>query len=324
LFIGGIVVAKRVQRVLRIITALQSAQKYSVRDLARLLGTSRRTIFRDLKILKRVGIPCYYDSVSGCHIIDKNFFLSAPDLNTAETLGLLLSVHKARDCMYMPIKESALWAAMKIENNLSDKIKRFCSSALKHITIKGAPRVKVSFSDKLFMQLVKAILEKRIVRICYNLSGEQKSELFDFRPCHLLYNEPFWSVLGKLNHFNSVRVFSLNRIKELRLLDKFFIENEEFDIEEHLGRAWSMLPEGRLYNVSLKFSPKVAQTVADIQWHSTQTVCFEYDGSAIVEFRVDGLSEIKRWILSYGDQVQVLAPQILRYEIVEIARNMTK
>ncbi len=316
--------AKRVERVLCIITALQSAQKCSVRNLAKLLGTSRRTIFRDLKVLKSAGIPCHYDFVSGCHIIDKDYFLSAPDLNMAETLALLLSVRKARECMYMPIKESALWAAMKIENNLNDKVKRFCSGALKHITIKGTPQVKVNFSDKLFMQLIKAIIEKRIVKIRYSLSGEQKNEFFDFKPCHLLYNGRLWSVLGKLNHFNSFQAFSLNRIKELHLLDKFFVEEQKFDVEEYLGRAWSMLPEGRIYNVSLKFTPGVARSVADVQWHSTQTVHFEDDGSAIVEFRVDGLSEIKWWILSYGDQVQVLAPQTLRCEIVEIAQNMTK
>ncbi len=85
-----------------------------------------------------------------------------------------------------------------------------------------------------------------------------------------------------------------------------------------------MAPEGRLYHVKLKFLPEVACSVSEVQWHSTQTVTFEDDGSAIVEFRVDGLNEITWWILSYGDQVQVLAPKILRQKIIEIAQNMVK
>ena len=83
-----------------------------------------------------------------------------------------------------------------------------------------------------------------------------------------------------------------------------------------------MKPEGRLYNIKLRFSPQVAQTVAQIQWHRTQTVTKNNDGSAIIEFRVDGLGEITWWILSYGDQVQVLAPKILREKIARIAMNM--
>ena len=83
-----------------------------------------------------------------------------------------------------------------------------------------------------------------------------------------------------------------------------------------------MRREGRLYHVKLKFLPEAAQEIADIQWHSTQSVSFEKDGSAIVEFRVDGLKEIKRWILSYGNHVQVLAPKILQKIIIETAQNV--
>jgi predicted DNA-binding transcriptional regulator YafY len=85
-----------------------------------------------------------------------------------------------------------------------------------------------------------------------------------------------------------------------------------------------MAPEGRLYNIKLRFLAEVAQGVADVQWHSTQTVDFQDDGSVIVEFRIDGLNEITWWILSYGDQVQILAPACLRQRVVDIAQNMVE
>jgi proteasome accessory factor B len=85
-----------------------------------------------------------------------------------------------------------------------------------------------------------------------------------------------------------------------------------------------MIPEGRLYNVKLRFLPEVAHSVAEVRWHSTQTVTFQDDGSIIMEFRVDGLNEITWWILSYGDQVQVLAPAALRQRVIKIAQNMVK
>jgi proteasome accessory factor B len=85
-----------------------------------------------------------------------------------------------------------------------------------------------------------------------------------------------------------------------------------------------MIPEGRIYNIKLRFLPKVANNVAEVQWHSTQKVIRNSDGSATVEFRVDGLGEITWWILGYGDQVQVLAPKTLRKRISQIAKNMTE
>ena len=85
-----------------------------------------------------------------------------------------------------------------------------------------------------------------------------------------------------------------------------------------------MIPEGRIYNIKLQFLPKVANNVAEVQWHSTQKVIHNNDGSATMEFRVDGLGEITWWILSYGAQVRVLAPKVLRKKVVEIAENMIK
>jgi len=131
-------------------------------------------------------------------------------------------------------------------------------------------------------------------------------------------------VLGRSSLHKSVRSFKLNRIRELKTTKRCFVGGENFDVYEYFGRAWSMIPEGQLYNIKLKFSPELAHDVAEVQWHSTQQVTFEDDGSAIIEFRVDGLNEIIWWILSYGDKVQVLAPRILRQRITKIARNVVK
>jgi len=85
-----------------------------------------------------------------------------------------------------------------------------------------------------------------------------------------------------------------------------------------------MIPEGRIYDVKLKFSPKVASNVTEVHWHSTQSVTHNKDGSATIEFRVDGLGEIAWWILGYGDQVQIIAPRQLRRHICDIASNMIR
>jgi len=314
----------RTQRIIRIIIALQSAQNYSVEDLARLFETSRRTIYRDLNVLQKAGVPFHYAPQSHCYTIDKGFSLPISDLSTMETLGLLLLLHKISDQIDLPFKKSALWAALKIENGISSKVKNFCSRALEHITIKDYPQTKTASLDKFFVLLIEAILKKRIAKISYQLSHIHKPATFDLRPYHLLYNKHGWNILGKSDIHDSVRSFRINRIKELYLSDKCFVEDEEFDIKECLGRAWSMLPEGKLYHIKLKFSPKVATDVAEVQWHSTQRISLEEDGYAIIEFRVDGLSEIKWWILGYGDQVQVLAPMILQQKIIKISRNMAK
>jgi len=143
-------------------------------------------------------------------------------------------------------------------------------------------------------------------------------------PYHMLYNNGTWHVLGRSSLHKKVRIFELNRISQLATTEAGFTVEKGFDVSEYLGRAWSTMPEGRIYNVKLLFLAKAAKDVVEVKWHSTQKVTPNGNGSAIVEFRVDGLNEITWWVLGYGDQVQVLAPQALRKRVLGIAQNMIK
>ncbi len=314
----------RISRVMRILTTLQTGKSYSVDELAKIFGTSRRTIFRDLKELHAVGVPYHYDAKSSGYVIDPEFFLPPIDLNLPEALGLLLLVHKARGHIQLPFKNSALLGALKIENNLPAKIRQYCDTALRRVSVRGTAQAPMNLLDKVFSQLQKAIAKKQKVHLRYQSFFEKKIIDVDLNPYHLMYSHRAWYVLGLSNLHKSVRTFKLNRIKELEMLDKRFLDGEGFDLYEHLGKAWAMIPEGRIYNIKLRFLAKVAGNVTEVQWHCTQKVTRCEDGSAVMEFRVDGLGEILWWILGYGDQVQVLAPKILRTRVLDMARNMIK
>jgi proteasome accessory factor B len=312
---------------MQILIALQAGKSCTVSDLSRMFGTSRRTIYRDLKELQAIGVPYHYDAETGGFTIEPEYFLPPANLNLQEALSLLLLAHKVSNQIQLPFKRSVLLAALKIENNLPAKVRQYCSTALRNISTGAEARAPVRQNarfDRIFAQLQEAIARKRKVNIYYHPLFEGDVVNFKLCPYHLLYNNLVWHVLGRSSLHKSVRTFELNRIRELKTTEKCFLGDEDFDVSEHLGRAWSMVPEGRIYNVRLLFLPKVADDVAEAKWHSTQKVTRNDDGSAIVEFRIDGLSEITWWILGYGDQVRVLAPQALRRRVLDVAKNMVK
>ncbi|HCO95739.1 MAG TPA: hypothetical protein DIU00_17630 [Phycisphaerales bacterium] len=317
----------RINRVIEILTTLQAGESYTVSELSEMFGTSRRTIFRDLKELQAIGVPYHFDAETGGYSINPEYFLPPADLNFHEALSLLLLAHKVSNQVQLPFKRSALLAALKIENNLPAKIRQYCSTALQNISAGAdtqAPLQQNTRFDRTFAQLQQAIAKKREVNISYSSLLESTVSDVELCPYHLLYNNNAWHVLGRTSLDNSIRTFELNRIRELKITDKCFLVDEDFDVSEYLGRAWSMVPEGRIYHVKLHFLPQVANNIAEVKWHRTQKVTFNGDGSAIVEFRVDGLNEITWWILGYGDQVQVLTPKALRKRVLEVAKNMIK
>ena len=308
-------------RILHLLTILQSKQNCSLDDIAAILETSRRTVFRDLKALSELGVPSFYDREKHSYSIKEGIFMPPLNLTAREALALLMVAHRMNNKASFPYKKSLLMAILKIENTLPIRTRKYCNKILKNISIENGPQVQANLSGIIFGQLQQAILKNRKVNIDYSLPREKKTINTDLIPFHMRNIGHKWFVFGRSSYHKSVCTFNLNQINNIVILNEYYINND-FDVSDHLGRAWSMLPEGRLHNVKLRFLPKIAHSVIDVQWHSTQKVDLKEDGSAIVTFRIDGLNEVLLWILSYGDQVEILSPEILRQKIRHIAQKM--
>ena len=71
----------------------------------------------------------------------------------------------------------------------------------------------------------------------------------------------------------------------------------------------------------LRFAPSVAARVQEATWHPTQRVEVEADGSLTWHATVAGTIEIRLWILSWGDDVEVIAPDDLRFDVASTHRR---
>ena len=314
----------RISRVVQLLCVLQSGQCYSPDGLVKVLGVSQRTVFRDLQELGAIGVPYYFDNEAGGYRIDPDFFLPSIDLTLQEAMSLLMLIHKNRGHLPGALKRSALLGGLKIENNLPAEIKRYCAATLEHISIQPGAHSAAGSMDSVFWQLQKALEKKQKVRIEYLSLFEGEKIVTVLCPDHLMFKHRGWYVVGNSSMHKEIRTFKLERIGSLKLLSQYFSRRRTFDVEDYLGSAWSMIPEGKLYHVKLEFSAKVAKNVSEVQWHRSQKTAFNEDGSLTAEFRVDGLGEISWWALGYGAQVKVLSPAALRKRIAGVAKKMAE
>jgi predicted DNA-binding transcriptional regulator YafY len=71
----------------------------------------------------------------------------------------------------------------------------------------------------------------------------------------------------------------------------------------------------------LRFAARVASRVLEATWHATQTVAAEPDGALRWSATVSGTIEIRLWILSWGDDVEVVSPASLRDDVAATLRR---
>ncbi len=77
-------------------------------------------------------------------------------------------------------------------------------------------------------------------------------------------------------------------------------------------------------HVVIKFAPRIAPLIQEVRWHPTQKLHTMPDGKLIFEVAVAGLREIAWWVMTWGDEAEVLEPKELRERVIETARKMVE
>ena len=227
----------RLERILRLITTLQLERTHSPDELAEELAVSRRTIFRDLNLLYKAGIPYYYDEQDHGYKIDTNFFLPPLNLKVEEALALLLVAHQYGGKYIVPLQKHAHSAALKIEIALPGHVKRFCGSILKTTSMQPTAQARHEDGDETFTLLQRAIRRKNKVKINYKSFYEKGDINTVLHPYHLHFGQRAWYVIGHSEMHRSVRMFKVSRIKEANVLKSLYLHDKPFDINAYLGQA---------------------------------------------------------------------------------------
>jgi len=118
------------------------------------------------------------------------------------------------------------------------------------------------------------------------------------------------------------RLLAVERIQEARVQrGEQFRHPDDYDpAAEFAGRlgVWG----GPTELVVLRFAPAVAYLVLERSWPGDATVVEQDDGSVVLTMTVATTPELRSFVMSYGDEVEVVQPPGLRQEIAGIVRRM--
>ncbi len=308
---------EKIHRLLRLIMLLHAGQAGSPDELAKMLAVTRRTLFRDLAALKKAGVPHHFEPGAG-YRIGKADFLPPINLNVVETLGLLVLGKTATAMRDRPMMVHALSAINKMILTIPQPLRVACGDMMSHVSVNPGGRSHSDREGRHYTTIQKCIDEGRSCAMRYMSPTQPEAMTMRLDPCALHFGARAWYVFGKTDQHPKVRIFKLSRIEQLDEMPRLFKKPVRFSAEKHLGKAWAMIPEGKVQRIELEFSPKVAMNVAEVRWHPTQQTRRLDDGRCVITFDVDGLNEISWWVCGYADHVKVRKPR----ELAEMVRGM--
>jgi len=285
-------------------------------DLAERCGVDRRTIYRDLAALEEMGAPVWQHG--GRYGIERDAYLSTIQLNLNEAVALffaarLLSHHSDE---HNPHVVSAL---QKLAAGLPD------ATVASHIA-RVADLIRVRARRTEYIRVLETITrswaDRRCVAIDYRAaSGDVTQRVIEPYVLEVARSEPASYVVAYDRLRGALRTFKLERITQATMLNETYVIPDDFDPYAHFGSAWGVINETEV-EVRLRFTGDAAWRVRESVWHRSQQIIEHADGGCDVVLRVGGVREIRSWVLSWGADVEVLAPAALREEIREHAQRM--
>lgn len=316
----------RVRRLLHLLERLQSGRAFNARELAEFCRVSRRTLFRDLSILQKSGVPVLYDAQKQGYWIAQSVFLPPTELSLDETLSLILLAQELGHSEHgLPFQQPAAQAGMKLVSNLPGNLREHVGELSGKVQVRVAQVARSNTVQEYYQLLVQALARQQKVRITYHSLFEQQDITTLLSPYRLLFLNRAWYVIGRSSLHRSTRTFHLGRILRAEPLAEKYEIPPRFSLDRFFGNAWRMIRHrAERARVRIRFAPKVARNVAEVTWHKTQEIRWNDDGSIDFLVTVDGLQEISWWIMGYGHQAEVLEPPQLRELIAEHVRQMAE
>jgi len=302
---------------------LREGRKFNAKSVVKYYqaGVSVRTVKNDIENLRTLGFAVEYNYHSKSFILtDDSGDLPLPQIRRSEIAVLYLAKELMESIGAEPLTATAESFVNRVQELMPALTGKDLSSLSPSLTVLKGPHAESSFPH--FEELSKAVRNDQSVEIEYFTMYRNTSSTRTVDPYKLLSKEGRSYMIAWCHSREHVAIFRLDRVKTLRLTNDFFERNEDYDESAFLKPMFGIFNDGKSFKVKVRFSPWVARWIREDRWHPSQKFTDLADGSLQVDMKVTGTIDVKRWILSFGRDAEVLEPTHLRTEIAADSQDM--
>jgi predicted DNA-binding transcriptional regulator YafY len=209
----------------QLVRLLRRRADWTVADLARELGVSRRTVLRDLGALRETGFDLDTFSGPGGGVrLNPTSVMITSQLRTDEVVALIVSVEIARAAKSVPFAAGSQQALAKIEGALP-AARAAELRALRERILVGEPVRDARLADvdpNLVEAFESAFSTSRVLAFTYR-DQQGRSTIRQVEPHGLLVRQPLWYVIGWDIDKNAARLLRADRVSTPTVSDHTFV-----------------------------------------------------------------------------------------------------
>ncbi len=319
---------RKIIKFLRLFDLLCRANGASKNDIAEDLGISQRSVYRQLNLIDELGFlyEQFDDPVTNRKRwrLDRKYcrktpLLDLPDLylTPQELIALIFLRGESKIFQGTGLEEYVNSAFKKLENMAPPGMGNVLEKYRPLILMDARLSKRLDGKEKMVEILTDAIIERQTCRVKYHSFIDDRVKTFKIAPLHFFEHNGGLYIFVNASSFDRILTLAVERMVDVKLNEGDTFEYpDDFDPETMLSSAFGVVFDDYI-EVKIWFAPSQARYIRERIWSSDQKITKNDDGSIILEMKTSGRYEVKRWVMGYGPDAEVLEPDDLRQEISE-------
>lgn len=309
----------RLNRLTAILLLLQTRRVLTADQLADRFGVSRRTIYRDIRVLEEAGVPILSEAGVG-YCLARGYHLP-PVMFTRAQAGALITGGKLIESFSDPSTQEDYQGALdKIRAVLDQADQRFMERLEDCMTVRNPPGAPPVRGDGRMLTRLQALFSsRRVVSMTYHSGGKDEVTEREIEPLVLCFYGAHWHLLAYCRLREAYRDFRLDRICDLRPTKISFDAHRHGDIDQLVDK---MVAPTDLKPATIRFNGEAAAEVRQNRYYWGFVREVVHPEGVEMHFLTPDYDYLVRWLVGFCDRVEVLAPVTLKERIRAFAQRL--
>jgi predicted DNA-binding transcriptional regulator YafY len=300
-------------RQFRLWLLLLEERQLVVDEVAARLECTRRTIYRDLEVLQRAGMPLYQQNLGRAvrWRLDEGFHRTLQvQLSVQEAMALVAGARSLSSLAGTFFAQGASSAIEKVRHALTPAIRTRVEGFVKHLSASSEPSRELSAHRSQLDTIVAAVQGQEVLRLTYRKLNAHSAQQYTAEPHHLHMQGSSVYLVAWARERKAARIFLLDRLEGAVTTGDHFERRPDLGPGVFSQGAFGLW-DGPDTDLRLTFIGDAATIVSEQQFHPTQKLTRNDDGTVTLELRLPISPSLKAWVRGFGKRVRVERPKSL-------------
>lgn len=307
----------RTDRLVAMVMYFQGRRLVRAEELARHFEVSVRTVYRDVAALSEAGVPLTGEAGVGYTLV-KGYHLPPVSFTAEEAMALFVGGEMVRTFTDASLSTAMSSALLKLRAVLPQEQQDDVERLSKGMLVAGSGALRHGLDQRVLLPIQQAVISRRVLRFEYRAPARKEATSRDVEPLGVVFHNGAWYLVGWCRLRDGLRQFKLERLQALSVSSERFSPRPDFSLGRYMNDT---MATGKQVTARVWFGP-FAFDRAKRESYSEFTDVLARDDGFEVSVQTFSLKWLARWILAFGEGAQAVAPDELRENVAEAARQI--